>query len=151
MTTDHGRLRQGHRLVQIGVLLFLVALLAGLVVPMFAVPRLGLSVHLLGIMQGLFLVALGLLWPRLVLTSTQLQAGCSLAIYGCVAAFLANVLAAAWGGSPMLPMASGGARSAPWRELTIAVALRSSAVALIAAAALTLWGLRERRPDGGAE
>jgi len=35
--------------------LFLIGLLVGLAVPVFAVPRLALSVHLLGLMQGLFL------------------------------------------------------------------------------------------------
>jgi hypothetical protein len=39
--------RQGHRLLQVGMFLFLAALLVGLAVPSFAVPRLGLSSHLL--------------------------------------------------------------------------------------------------------
>jgi len=49
-------LRQGHRLQQIGILLFILALLVGLGVPKFAVPRLGLSAHLLGVLQGIFLI-----------------------------------------------------------------------------------------------
>lgn len=65
METSDWSVRQGHRLLQAGMLLFLFALLVGLVVPTFAMPRLGLSTHLLGIMQGVFLMVLGLLWPRL--------------------------------------------------------------------------------------
>src|SRR5215471_11799373 len=57
--------RQGSRLLQFGALFFLLALLVGLIVPRFAAPRLALSTHLLGIMQGIFLMLLGLLWPRL--------------------------------------------------------------------------------------
>ena len=57
-TSDWSR-RQGHRLLQLGTLLFLLACLVGLVVPTFAVPRLGLSTHLLGIMQGIFLMVMG--------------------------------------------------------------------------------------------
>ena len=56
------------RLLRAGALLFLLALLVGLAVPRFTVPRLALSTHLLGIMQGTFLIAVGLLWPRLSLT-----------------------------------------------------------------------------------
>ena len=39
MDTSDWALRQGHRLIQLGVLLFLAALLVGLIVPKFAVPR----------------------------------------------------------------------------------------------------------------
>jgi hydroxylaminobenzene mutase len=46
------------------MLLFLLALFVGLAVPKFALPRLALSTHLLGIMQGTFLLVAGSLWPR---------------------------------------------------------------------------------------
>ena len=49
------QMRQGHRLIQVGVSLFLIALLTGLVVHRMPLPRLALSAHLLGIMQGTFL------------------------------------------------------------------------------------------------
>ena len=68
MDSLDGSSRQGHRLLQLGMLLFLFALIVGLVMPALAVPRLGLSTHLLGIMQGIFLMVLGVLWPRLRLT-----------------------------------------------------------------------------------
>jgi len=67
MDNANWSLRLGHRLLQLGMLLFLFALLVGLVVPKFSVPRLGLSAHLLGIMQGLFLMVMGVLWPKLKL------------------------------------------------------------------------------------
>jgi len=122
--------------------LFLVALIVGLAVPAFAVPRLALSVHLLGVMQGVFLTVLGLVWPRLALRRGPSRAAAGLSVYGCVAALLANGVAAVTGGSGMLPMASAGARSAPGWELAITLGLRSAAVALIGAVALALWGLR---------
>jgi hydroxylaminobenzene mutase len=96
---------QSHRFFQVGMLLFLFALLVGLVVPKFAVPRLGLSTHLLGIMQGIFLMVLGGLWPRLQLTAGMSRLGAFLAIYGCFAAWTANLSAAIWGaGNSMLPI-----------------------------------------------
>lgn len=139
---DPWRAAHGHRLIQAGTTLVLVALIVGLAVPAFAVPRLALSVHLLGLLQGLFLIALGLLWPRLSLTRGVARAAAVLAVYGCGAALLANAVAAMAGGSEMLPIASAGARSSPGLELVVTLGLRSAAVALIAAVALALWGLR---------
>ena len=137
--------RQGHRLIQLGTLLFLLALMVGLVVPRFAVPRLGLSTHLLGIMQGLFLMVVGLVWPRLQVGRSMARLGVWLAAYGCGAAWTANLLGAIWGaGSSIVPMAAGGARGSPLQEGIIALALRSAAVALLALAILILWGLRRR-------
>ena len=64
MDTSKLSLRQAHRLFQVGILVFLLAALVGL-----TTPRLGLSAHLLGILQGTFLVVIGLLWPKLRLGS----------------------------------------------------------------------------------
>ena len=135
--------RDALRLLRVGIVLFLLALLVGLGVPSFAVPRLGLSTHLLGIMQGTFLLVAGLLWPRLELTRVLSRIGSYLAVYGCVAAWTANLLGAVWGaGSSMLPIAAGQARGSVFQERVIASALVTSAVSLIAAAVIILWGLR---------
>jgi hydroxylaminobenzene mutase len=136
-------LRQAQGLLQLGALLFLFALIVGLLVPKFAVPRLGLSAHLLGLMQGIFLIILGLLWPRLKLTPALFRAGFWLAVYGCFAAWAANLLAAVWGaGNTMLPIAAGQARGSVLEEGIISVALRTAAASLIAVLILILWGLR---------
>ena len=135
--------RHGHRLLQVGGLLFLFGLLVGLAVPRFAVPRLGLSTHLLGIAQGTFLMVAGLLWPRLRLTRGVSGSGCILAIYGCTAAWTANLCGAFWGaGGAMVPIAAAGAQGSALQEGLIKILLMSGAVALISAAVLILWGLR---------
>jgi hydroxylaminobenzene mutase len=140
--------RQAHRLLQLGILLFLFALFVGLAVPRFAVPRLALSVHLLGLMQGLFLLVLGLLWPRLKFTPRLSVIAFWLAVYGCFAAWTANFLAAFWGaGNTILPIAAGAARGSALQEGIINAGLRSAAAALIAAAALVLWSLRRSGDD----
>ncbi len=144
-----GRDRDGHRLLQAGALLFLLGLLVGLGVPRFAVPRLALSTHLLGIMQGTFLMVGGLVWPRLRLTRSASRIGRFVAIYGCLAAWTANLLAAIWGaGNSMLPMAAGAARGSAFQEGAIRGLLMSAALALIAVALLLLWGLRTSPPAG---
>lgn len=146
MDTSDWSSRQGHRLLQLGMLVFLIALLVGLAVSQFAVPRLGLSAHLIGIMQGLFLMVSGLLWPKLQLTRAMARAAFWLAVYGCFAAWTANVLAGVWGaGNSMLPIAAGAARGSTLQEGIIAIGLRTAAVSLISAAMLILWGLRTAR------
>jgi hydroxylaminobenzene mutase len=143
MNNSNWSLRQGHRLLQLGMLLFLFALFVGLAVPGFAVPRLGLSAHVLGIMQGIFLMVIGVLWPRLTLTRAMSRLACWLAVYGCFAAWTANVLAGIWGaGNSMLPMAAGQARGNALQEGMIAAGLITAALSLISAAIVILWGLR---------
>jgi hypothetical protein len=61
--------RQGHRLLQLGVVLFLFTSFEGFAVPYFAVPNLGRSVHTLSAFSGVLLISMGLLWPRLFGTS----------------------------------------------------------------------------------
>lgn len=62
--------RQGHRMLQVGVALFVFSALEGFAIPALPIPRLGLSVHTLSALQGVMLLGLGLLWPRLNLSVT---------------------------------------------------------------------------------
>jgi hydroxylaminobenzene mutase len=143
MSPADRKARQGHLLLQLGMVLFLFSLFIGLAVPKFTVPRLGLSSHLLGLMQAFFLLISGLLWPRLRLAPAVADGAFWLAVYGCLAPLTANVLAGTWGaGNALLPMAAGLAHGTPVQEGVIAVGLRSGAVALIAAGIAILWGLR---------
>jgi hydroxylaminobenzene mutase len=135
--------RQGHHLLQVGSALLLFALLTGLFVQKFTVPRLGLSIHLLGLMQGLFLMIMGLVWPKLTLRIVLSRMAFCLIIYGCFAALAANLLAGIWGaGNSLLPLAAGSARGSSGQEMTISLALRTSAVALIISVIVIIWGLR---------
>jgi hydroxylaminobenzene mutase len=135
--------RQGHRLLRVGATLFLLALFVGISIPAFTVPRLGLATHLLGITQGTFLLVLGLVWPRLALAPAKARLGHGLAVYGCLAPWTANLLAAVWGaGSSMLPMAAGAARGSNLQETVIRVLLISGALSLVSAMVLVVWGLR---------
>ena len=121
----------------------LLGLIVGLLVQRFSLPRLGLSTHLLGLMQGIFLMVVGVLWPTLRLGKWASRAGGGLAVYGCLAAWTANLFGAIWGaGGSMVPMASGGTQGTALQEGLIRVLLMSSAVSLIVAALLILWGLR---------
>ena len=138
----------GHRLIQLGVSLFLIGLLVGVAVPFFAVPRLALSVHLLGLMQGLFLSVVGILWPRLKFTRAIETGAFWLLVYGCIAAWTSNLLGAIWGaGNSIVPIAAGAARGSELQEMVIVIGLRSGGLALIAGTVLLLWGLRGANPE----
>jgi hydroxylaminobenzene mutase len=54
-----------YRLCFSGLLLFVVGLMLGFTLQVFPNPRAALSAHLNGVQSGTFLIALGLLWPRL--------------------------------------------------------------------------------------
>ena len=138
---DHSS--QSQRLLQIGFAVLLAAALLGLVIPQFAVPRLALSAHLIGILQGILLMVVGLLWPRLNLTPKQLQLVFWLVVYQAIAAPLSNLLAAAWGaGNSIIPIAAGEAHGSAVQETVINVGLRSAGAALIVSLVFILWGLR---------
>src|SRR5258708_34831934 len=88
-------------------------------------------------------MVLGTVWPRLLLTTGTARPGFFLLVYGCVAAWTANLLAAIWGaGGAMLPIAAGAAHGTSIQEGVIAMALKSAAVSLVAGVVLVLWGLR---------
>lgn len=89
--------RQGHRLLQAGVALFLFSSLEGFAIPSLPVPRLGLSVHTLSALQGVVLLALGLLWPRLNLSAMTSRIAFWLLVYSTFATLAAYVMAAVWG------------------------------------------------------
>lgn len=132
-----------HRLLQLGVLLFLIGLVVGLTLPVLANPRMGLASHMEGVMNGLFLIALGLVWPKLTSSAGMQQATFVLAVYGTFANIGATFLSALWGaGAPMMPMAAGGFTGSTAQELVIRLLLVSLALADIAACVLVLAGLR---------
>ena len=134
---------QSHRLIQVGVFLFLLGLIVGLFVPLLALPRLGLSAHLLAIIQGIFLIVIGLIWSRLNWPFRIFQLVFWLLIYGCLAAWTANLLGALLGaGNTMLPIAAGQALGNPFQETLISILLRSAAIALITSTVFIFWGLR---------
>lgn len=134
--------RIAHRLLQLGVLLFLLGLLVGLAVPALANPRMGLASHMEGVMNGLFLVALGLLWPKLTLAPRTQTIAFWLAAYGTFANLAATFLAALVGGAAMMPIAAQGRVATAGVESAISGLLVTLGVADIAVCVIVLAGLR---------
>lgn len=136
-----------HRLLQLGIALFLIGLLIGFAVPAMANPRMGLASHLEGVMNGIFLVTLGLVWPRLVLSPKLLSVTFWLAIFGTFANVTATLLAAIWGaGGHMMPLAAPGRMGTSVQEGVVKVLLITLSLAMVATCVLVLVGLRRKSP-----
>jgi len=138
---------QSRRLLRFGVVLVLLALFIGLAIPALAVPRLGVAAHVNGVVGGLALIVLGLLWPHLQLSSRALGAAFWLAVYSFFVAtlmpFLGGVLAA---GATMLPLAAGTARGSPIEETILSVGLITAGIAVFVLFILLYLGLRRAGP-----
>src|ERR1700679_2132861 len=102
-----------------GVLLFLIGLLTGFAIPRCRSPRLGLSAHLTGVQSGTFLIALGLLWPKLTFApswSDVLAYGTSVSLY---MVWLSLLLAATFGAGRGLPIAGQGITTTAARQTIV--------------------------------
>jgi len=148
MQTIESNDRAGHRLIQLGIILFLAGLLTGFVIPLMANPRVGLSSHLEGVMNGLLLVALGVIWPRLTLGRGTRRLAFGLAVFGTVANWLGTLLAGIWGTGAMMPIAAAGQQGSSVQELIVSVLLMALSFAMVAAIALVIWGVRRARDAG---
>jgi hydroxylaminobenzene mutase len=139
--------RQGHRMLQIGIALFVFSGLEGFAIPHLPVPLLGRSVHTLSGLQGVMILALGLLWPRLNLGATASWIAFWTYIYSSFATLVPFVLAAVWGaGNTTIPLAAGAARGSALQEAIINIVLYSAAPPFFISMALILWGLRTLTP-----
>jgi (hydroxyamino)benzene mutase len=127
-----------------GMLLFLLGLVTGLVEQQFTNVRMGLSAHLEGLFNGIFLIALGAIWSEVKLppwAKTTAYWGILYATYG---NWLVTTLAAIFGTAANTPIASAGHSGQPWQESLVAAGFQSVAVVIIACSLLVLWGLRPR-------
>jgi hydroxylaminobenzene mutase len=134
---------QGHRLIQIGVALFLFTSFQGFAVPYFAAPNLGRSVHTLSGFTGVLLVAVGLVWPKLKLSLVPSRLAFWFLIYSALATIAGFVIAALLGaGGSIIPIAAAGARGSDAQEMLIQLVMYPAAPTGIVSFALILWGLR---------
>ena len=139
--------RQGQRLLQIGIILVLYSSIEGFVIPYFASSRIGLSVHTLGALEAVLLLALGVIWPKLVLRDLASRIAFWCLLYSAIAILAAYTIAAMWGvGNETIVLAGelphGLHHGTAFQETLIKLLSYSSAPTGLAAFALVLWGLR---------
>ena len=131
--------QQANKLVFLVLIQFLLGLLIGLFIQNMANPRMALSAHLEGVMNGMFLMILGLIWSRLVLSKKVLTVTLWLAVYGTFANLLAVVVAASTGFGKMMPIA-GGVDGKGITEGLISFLLISLALCMLAVCCIVLFG-----------
>lgn len=127
--------------VRLGAILFMLGLLTGLVSNFAANPRMGLSAHLEGVMNGAFLIALGAAWRMVRLGPGAEKTAFWLLAYGTSVNWLTIALAAIWKTGSLTPIASPSPAAAPWQEAAVSAGLISISLAMIAGVALVIRGL----------
>src|ERR1700739_2586714 len=132
------------RLTWHGMFLFLLGLITGLVEQRFTNIRMGLSAHLEGVMNGIFVVALGAIWNRVRLPRHVLMAAYGMALYGTYANWLTTLLGAAFGTAAASPITAAGHRGKPWQETLVTAGFLRVSISTVAATALVVWGLRAK-------
>ncbi|MDQ7816128.1 MAG: hydrogenase [Melioribacteraceae bacterium] len=142
MSKNH-KLQLSRKLIRYGLLLFLLGLLTGFLIPVLQNPRMGLSSHLEGTLNGMLLILFGLIWPKLTLPDRVLKWGYGLALYGTFINWFTTLLAAIWGaGSEMMPISGGELQGSSIQEIIIKFGLISLSIAIVTVSVLLLWGMR---------
>ena len=131
------------RLLWHGMFLFLLGLITGLIEPQFHNLRMGLAAHLEGVMNGIFLVALGAVWPEVRLSPRLKVAAYWCALCGTYGNWLVTMLAAIFGTAALSPITAAGYRGQAWQEGLVTFGFMSVGLTIIGCSVLVLWGLRQ--------
>jgi hydroxylaminobenzene mutase len=132
------------RLMWHGMFLFLLGLLTGFVEPHFANMRMGLAAHLEGLMNGIFLLALGTAWNEVMLAPKMKVAAYWGVLYGTYMNWAITSLAAIFGTGALSPITAPGRSAQPWQESLVTAGFMSVGIAIVLTSLLVLWGLRAR-------
>ena len=139
------------RLMWHGMLLFLLGLFTGFAETHFANVRMGLAAHLEGVMNGMFLLALGAAWNELRLAPAPKSAAFWLALYGCYMNWFFVALAAVFGTGALSPITAPGRTALAWQEKLITAGFMSVGLAIVACTLLLIWGFRAKASASNAQ
>jgi (hydroxyamino)benzene mutase len=132
------------RLMWHGMFLFLLGLLTGFIEQRFANVRMGLAAHLEGVMNGIFLVAVGAAWTEVELPSLAKAIAYWTLLYGTYMNWLFTTLAAIFGTAALSPITAEGHSGQPWQESLVTAGFMSVGIVIVVCSVLLLWGLRSR-------
>jgi (hydroxyamino)benzene mutase len=124
--------------------LFLIGLLTGFAEQHFANTRMALAAHLEGVMNGIFLLALGAVWNEVRLAGRAKVIAYWLALYGTYGNWMVTTLAAAFGTATLSPITGAGHSGLPWQETLVTFGFLSVGITIVATALFALWGLRAK-------
>jgi hydroxylaminobenzene mutase len=139
------------RLIWHGMVLFLIGLLSGFVIPAVTNPRLGLSAHMEALLNAMLLILVGgIVWSEVRLSDRMAKATFWFLLYAAYGSWFFCFLAAAFGASEMLPIASLGRTVAPWQDTIVRIGLGLVAISVTLATCFILYGLRKARAEASA-
>ena len=135
--------RQSDNLVFLGVLLFFLGLIVGLFAPVLANPRMGVSSHIEGVLNGIFLIVLGLIWHKVDLPDRWLKITYWLALYGTFANWFSILIAAIFNAGKMLGIVANGREGPAVAEFVITFLLITLSIAMLSICVTVLIGLKK--------
>jgi hydroxylaminobenzene mutase len=127
-----------------GMFLFLLGMLTAFVEPRVTNVRMGLAAHLVGLTNGIFLIALGAIWTEVRPGPRAKAIAYWTALYGTYVNWLFTVLAAVFGTGTVSPILAPGLSGQAWQEGLVMTGFVSVFVAMLTSSVLVLWGLRDR-------
>jgi hydroxylaminobenzene mutase len=136
---DASRRLMGH-----GMFLFLIGLITGFLEQHFANVRMGLAAHLEGVMNGIFLLALGGAWSAVHLRPAIKIIAYWTVLYGTYMNWVVTTLAAIFGTGALSPITAPGRVAQPWQETVVTAGFMSVGIVIVFSTVLILWGLRTK-------
>jgi hydroxylaminobenzene mutase len=132
------------RLMGHGMFLFLIGLITGFLEQHFANVRMGLAAHLEGVMNGIFLLALGGAWSAVNLRPALKATAYWTMLYGTYMNWVFTTLAAIFGTGALSPITAPGRVAQPWQETLVTAGFMSVGIVIVFSTVLILWGLRAK-------
>jgi (hydroxyamino)benzene mutase len=132
------------RLMWHGFFLFLLGLITGFAEAHVANVRMGLAAHLEGVMNGIFLIAVGAIWHHVKLAPHAKTTAFWLTLYGTYLNWVFTLLAAILGTGALPPITAPGRSGLPWQESLVTAGFMSVGMAIVLASVMILWGLRSK-------
>lgn len=129
----------------LGTALFFAGLVTGLLTGVMANPRMGLSAHMQGITNGVFLLAVGAAWRCVSLGPKTARLTFWLLAFGTVVNWTSTTLAAFWNTGDMTPIHGPAPTASAWQEVIVSTGLLSLTLAMLAGTGLLLFGFLKHR------
>jgi (hydroxyamino)benzene mutase len=130
------------QLKMLGMLLFLFGLITGFIIMTLKNPRMGLSAHLEGLMNGTFLIVAGFIWNELKISETLKRIVYGTLVFGTFANWIFTLMAAFFGTSQTTPIAGAGFMGSSVQENLVTAGLASVGLTMVFSAAMMAYGLR---------
>ena len=130
------------KLKLLGMFLFLLGLFTGFLMMNIKNPKMGLAAHMEAVMNGTFLIAVGLIWSELKLNNKLKTAAYWTLIYGTFVNWFVTLLSAYFGTSKMTPISGQGFVGTDLQENIIRVGYTTVGLTMLFSVIVMTYGLR---------